>query len=398
MQYVELGSNAYRRILFSMLLGSIVTFAILYGPQTLIHIFPRHFNIPPSTASLIISFATVGLAVGMLFITVFSNAWGRKKIMGTSLILASVLNILLALSPTFKILISLRILQGIILSGFPAIALTYLSEEISPNHVGRVIGIYVSGSAVGGFIGRVIISTLTSLFTWNIAVLILGILSVFFSLLFVIYLPESKNLKHTTISFNNFISGMIRALKNKKLFYMYVIGFLILGAYVALFNYIGFPLSKSPYNLSQTAISFLFIFQLCGSWGAYFSGKLTEKYSRVHLMFGAITLSLIGSILIISSNIFILILGLILFVCGTFAGHSVTSGWIGTISSPDLKVYSSSIYLFFYYTGSTLIGWFGGIFLSLFGWIGVILMICGLLMITVCLVVLISRSLSLETI
>ncbi|WP_318588270.1 MFS transporter [Bacillus thuringiensis] len=398
MQYIELGSNAYRRIFFSMLLGSTVTFAILYGPQTLIHIFPEQFNIPPSTASLIISFATVGLAIGMLFITVFSNAWGRKKVMTISLILASALNILLALSPNFNILSSLRFLQGFILCGFPSIALTYLSEEISPEHVGRVIGIYVSGSAVGGFIGRVIISSLTSFFTWNIAVLVLGVFSMFCSILFAIYLPESRNLKHTTISFDNLISGMVRVLKNKKLFYMYTIGFLLLGTYVALFNYIGFPLSKSPYHLSQSTIGLLFIFQLCGSWGAYFFGKLTEKYSRVHLIFGAITVSLIGAIMTISSSIFVLSIGLILFATGFFAGHSITSGWIGVISPPDLRVYSSSIYLFFYYIGSTLIGWYGGMLLSLFGWSGMILMICGLLTIIGLLAFLIHQSLGQKTI
>ncbi|MDF2053165.1 MFS transporter [Priestia megaterium] len=398
MQYTELGSYAYRKIFFSMLLGSTVTFAILYGPQALIHIFPNQFNILPSTASLIISFATVGLAVGMLFVIVFSNSWGRKKIMTISLVLASLLNILLALSPNFKILASLRILQGFIISGFPAIALTYLSEEISPNHIGRVIGIYVSGSAVGGFIGRVIISTLTDFFTWNIAVLALGLFSLLCSLLFGIYLPESKNFKYTPLSFDNLISGMLRALKKKELLYMYAIGFLLLGVYVCLFNYIGFPLSKSPFHLSQTLIGFLFIIQLCGSWSAYLFGKLTEKYSRVHLMCWSTAISLIGSIMTLSSNIFVLIIGLILFASGFFAGHSITSGWIGTISSPDLKVYTSSLYLLFYYTGSTLIGWSGGMFLSLFGWYGVILMICGLLMITGLLVFSIKHSLGLASI
>jgi YNFM family putative membrane transporter len=398
MQYIEFGTPAYRRIFISMLLGSTVTFAILYSPQTLIHTFSKEFNISPSTASFTISFATFALAVSMLFITVFSNAWGRKKIMGASLLLASLLNILIAFSPHFQTLIFLRIIQGVAMSGFPAIAMTYLGEEISPKHIGRIMGIYVGGSALGAFVGRVIVSTLTEYFSWNIAILVLGLFSLLCSLLFWIYLPESKNFKKTNLSFTNWASGISSGLKNKNLFYIYGMGFLLLGVYVALFNYISFPLSKPPYHLSQTVIGFLFVCQLAGSWSSYFFGKLTERYSSTLLMIWAIIMALIGSLMTISSNIFILIIGLILFASGFLAGHSVASGWIGRISHPSSKVYASSLYLLFYYTGSSLIGWSGGVFLSHSGWSGVIFMICGLLIFTGLLVIIISRSLRLSQI
>lgn len=38
-------------------IGSTVTFAILYGPQTLIHTFSESFGISPSTASFTVSLA-----------------------------------------------------------------------------------------------------------------------------------------------------------------------------------------------------------------------------------------------------------------------------------------------------------------------------------------------------
>ncbi|USK58436.1 MFS transporter [Peribacillus asahii] len=396
MQYIEFGTPAYRRIFLSMLLGSTVTFAILYSPQPLIHTFSKQFNISPSTSSLTISFATVALAVSMLFITVFSNAWGRKKIMGISLLLTSLVGILASFSPNFETLIFLRIVQGIAMGGFPAIAMTYLSEEVSPRHIGRIMGIYIGGSAFGGFLGRVIVSTLTDFFSWHIALLVLGLFSLIGSLLFWMYLPESQNFKKAKLSFGNWATGISGGLKNKSLFCIYGIGFLLMGVYVSLFNYIGFPLSKSPYHLSQTAIGFLFIFQLTGSWSSYLFGNLTERYSRSRLVSVAIVMALIGSLMTLSSNIFLLIIGLVLFASGFFAAHSIASGWIGIISPPRSKAYASSLYLLFYYIGSSLIGWFGGVFLSHFGWGGVIFMICGLLIFTSSLVIVISQSLRLS--
>lgn len=396
MEYIERGTPGYRRTFLSMLLGSTVTFAILYGPQTLIHTFSVEFRTLPSTASLTISCATVALAVSMLFITAISNAWGRKKIMSLSLLLASLFNILIAFSPNFETLLVLRILQGAAMSGFPAIAMTYLGEEISPGNIGRIMGIYVGGSALGGFIGRVIISTLTDLFSWQTAVLVLGLFSLLCSLLFWMYLPESRHFSRIKLSIGNWATGMSNGLKNKNLIYIYGLGFLLLGVYIALFNYISFPLSKPPYHLSQTVIGFLFVFQLAGSGGSYLFGRLTERYSRPSLMGLAILMTLAGSLLTLSGHIVMLIVGLALFASGFLAAHSIASGWIGLVAQPQAKGYASSLYLLFYYTGSSLIGWAGGLFLNGYGWHGVISMIVVLLFCSGLLLLVLYRSLRLS--
>ena len=88
--------------------------------------------------------------------------------------------------------------------------------------------------------------------------------------------------------------------------------------------------------------------------------------------------------------------GLILFAAGFFAGHSLASGWVGMIADPRIKVYASSLYLLFYYTGSSLLGWAGGFFLTRFGWYGVIFMISVLLIATVLLTLTLTRSLRLS--
>ncbi|WP_433775124.1 MFS transporter [Bacillus wiedmannii] len=194
-------------------------------------------------------------------------------------------------------------------------------------------------------------------------------------------------------SFTNWVFGISNGLKNKKLIYLYGMGFVLLGTYVALFNYIGFILSKPPFGLSESMIGFLFICQLAGSWSSYLFGKLTERYSRTRLMSWVILMLLTGSLMTLSSNIFILIIGLILFASGFLAGHSIASGWIGIISHPSSKAYSSSLYLFFYYIGSSVIGWSGGVFLSIFGWSGVIFMICVLVVTTGLLLMALNRSL-----
>ncbi|MGF9979542.1 MFS transporter [Viridibacillus arvi] len=383
----------YKPIQWSMFLGSIVTFAILYSPQTLIQIFSETYEISPSLASLPVSIATFTLAITMLFVAVFSDAYGRKQIMVWSLLLASILNVLLAFSPNFYVLVGMRAIQGIVLGGFPAIAMTYLSEEIKGNDLGRIMGIYVAGSAFGAFVGRIVVSSISDLFSWHVAVVIMGLLCLFMGLYFTRNLPKPRNFERRALSFTNWYSGMKIALFNKKLLLVYGMGFLLLGVYVALFNYISFPLSKDPFNMSQTFIGLLFVFQLTGTWGSYLFGRLSEKYQRAPLILLALLLAFAGALFTLSSHLIVIMLGLMLFATGFLASHSIASGWVGLIVDSHWKAYASSLYLLFYYTGSSVLGTMGGTFLEGNGWHGVIVMVS----VTLLLVALFAISLNFQS-
>ncbi|HEX2952573.1 MAG TPA: MFS transporter, partial [Bacillota bacterium] len=219
MEYIEIGSRDYWKALLCMLVGSLVTFAVLYCPQPLISVFSEEYHVSPSTASFTISFATGALAISMLFVPLLANAWGRKRMMGLSLLSTSVLAILSAFSHNFHWLLTLRLLEGISLAGFPATAMAYLGEEFSPKSIGSVMGVYVAGTGVGGFFGRVIIGTLSDLWSWQIALLSLGIFSLLCSIWFWLNLPTSRNFKRVTLSFTNWADSLKAGLSQKNLWY-----------------------------------------------------------------------------------------------------------------------------------------------------------------------------------
>jgi MFS transporter, YNFM family, putative membrane transport protein len=52
---------------------------------------------------------------------------------------------------------------------------------------------------------------------------------------------------------------------------------------------------------------------------------------------------------------------------GFFGAHSIASGWTGQ-SAPAGKAQASSLYNLFYYGGSSVIGWFGGVAFDARGW------------------------------
>ncbi|MBZ2279798.1 MAG: MFS transporter, partial [Buchnera aphidicola] len=69
-------------------------------------------------------------------------------------------------------------------------------------------------------------------------------------------------------------------------------------------------------------------------------------------------------------NLLIIILGLIIFASGFFASHSIASSWVSSYTS-FARVQATSLYLFFYYLGSSVFGTFGGFFWFFWHWFGI---------------------------
>ncbi len=359
------------KITWGMFLGSLVTFAALYGPQTFIQHFTRDFHMNASESSLVLSISTFTLAFGMLVMAAVSNKWGRKNIMVFSLISSSLIYILVGFAQNFEILLILRAIQGFATAGFPAIAITYLAEEIPGNQFSKVLSVYITGNGFGGFFGRIVSSSIMDLSNWHIAIFILGIVTLILSIIFIFLVEPSKNFVSQELSVKSWIGGIIAACKDAKLWFFYGLGFLGLGVYVAMYNYISFPLIKD-FGLSQTLVGFVFVFQLMGSIGSMTVGKLSDRYTRGQMLCVSITIVLVGICLTAVHFLPILLLGLLCLSCGFFAWHSLVSSWVSTSAMPTAKAYASSLYLLFYYVGSSVIGTIGGHFYDASGWNGVV--------------------------
>lgn len=291
-----------------------------------------------------------------------------------SLFATSILAILTAFVPNFHILLLLRCLQGFVLAGLPAIAMAYISEEIDRSSLGLVMGLYISGNSIGGMSGRIIIGVITDFFNWRLALGSIGFLGILASFLFWSKLPDSKHFEARKFEIEKLIKSSINHLKNPKLLCLYCIGFLIMGSFVSLYNFIGYQLIESPYNLSQTLVSFIFIIYIVGTFSSTFMGRLADIHGQHKILCISIFIMLIGVCITLDINLLLKIIGIALLTFGFFASHSIVSSWIGKLATHD-KAQASSLYLLFYYVGSSIGGTTGGVFWSSYGWWGVVGMI-----------------------
>ena len=165
------GSSGYRRILAALACAGVATFAQLYSLQGILPFISRDLNVSAAQAALTISAATVGLAVAVLPWSFAADRWGRVHTMGLAVILATILGLLVPLSPTFEILLVLRVLEGAALGGIPALAIAYLTEEISPRNATAAAGAYVAGTSLGGLFGRLLAGPVADVAGWRMGTL-----------------------------------------------------------------------------------------------------------------------------------------------------------------------------------------------------------------------------------
>ena len=380
MTYIQPHTKDYQKASIALFISGFVTFATLYTTQPLMPLFAEEFGISAAAASLTLSISTGILAFALLTAAALSDGFGRKTIMAISLFATSVLGLLTAFSPNFAALLAMRGLLGFFLAGVPAIAMAYVGEEFDPRGLGKMMGLYISGTSLGGMSGRLLTGLLTDLFSWRAALGIIGGLSVLLSYLFWILLPRPQHSAKRKTSVKKASLAYGAVLMNKRLLSIISLGFLLMGSFVTLFNYIGFQLMGPPYRLSQTVIGFIFIVYLAGAISSVYMGKKADRFGSPLMLKIGIAIIAGGALLTLLPQLSLKIAGIAVFTFGFFGSHSIASSWVGQTAG-EQRVQASSLYLLSYYLGSSLAGSFGGFFWTHFKWPGIISFIIGLLLI-----------------
>jgi YNFM family putative membrane transporter len=232
------------------------------------------------------------------------------------------------------------------------------------------MGLYISGNSIGGMSGRLLSGVFTDFFSWRIAVGVIGCFALAAALMFWKILPDSRHFRPTPLRPRTLAINFRLHWRDRGLPLLFVTGFLLMGAFVTLFNYIGYRLMQSPWHLSQAIVGLLSVAYLTGTWSSPKAGTMTSRFGRGPVLLGSTAIMLLGVLLTLFASLWLIFAGMLLFSAGFFAAHSVASSWIGP-RARRAKGQASSLYLFSYYLGSSVAGTLGGVFWHRFGWNGV---------------------------
>ncbi|MFN3770241.1 MAG: MFS transporter [Ectopseudomonas guguanensis] len=379
------GSAGYRRATLALFCAGFATFAMLYCVQPLLPLLAAHFRVSAASSSLALSLTTLSLALSLLVSGALAESWGRKPVMAAALGLAALLGIACALVEEWGTLLMLRALLGLALSGLPALAMAYVGEEFDPEALPAAMGLYIGGTALGGLLGRLLAGLLSDIGGWPWALGGIAGLGLLALGLFLWLLPPSRHFTAQPLSLRGLLGNFVLHLSNPRLRLLFTLAFLLMGGFVALFNYVGFRLAGAPFNLSSTVIGLLFTVYLLGIFSAGWAGRLVPRFGARQVLHGGIALMLLGVALCAAPWLSAAVVGLALFTLGFFAAHAVASGQVGA-HAQGAKAQASALYLCAYYLGSSLVGYVGGYVWEHAGWLALLCVLASLFVVAMLLV------------
>lgn len=374
--HIEAGTPAYRRANLAMFIGGFTTFALLYGPQPILPVLSSEFSLTPARASLSVSAATATLALMLVPASLLSDRYGRTALMKCSLFGSALLCLLLPLAQHFDQLLLLRALLGAAAAGLPAAAMAWIGEEIVAGARGRAMGLYIAGNAFGGMSGRFLAALLTDWGSWQIAFLTLGLLGMLAALLFWKSVPASRHFQPHSIAPRELLASTASLFRDPGLIRLFLASFLLMGSFIALYNYLGFRLLAQPYGLSQVGVGAIFLMYALGTVASAWSGRLVDQIGRRNVLWMTVVATGLGLALTLAQPLAIIIAGVALFTFGFFGAHATASGWVGE-RARTRRALAAALYLTSYYLGASVIGSLAGFGWAWGQWTGVALMLSG---------------------
>lgn len=354
-------------------IAGVAAFLNLYITQPLLPLLIRLFGVSEATAGMTISASTLGVAFAAPLAGILAEKVGRRRVIVASTFLLALPTVLAATSSSLNVLIFWRFLQGLLMPGIFGVTIAYITEEWAPDQVTTVMSIYVSGSVIGGFMGRVIsgMAATHALIpgmepSWKSGFAFVAALDIVCGIFLLRWLPADH--RHTHEMRHEGLQQVLEHLRNTRLVATYAAGFSILFTLVAIFTYITFHLAAEPYLLSPAELSWLFVVYLVGVFVTPIAGIWMRHVGPKKALLVAVVIGLFGALNTLSNAVGWILVGLILCSCAVFVCQSACTSYIGQAAPPGSRSSAAGLYVCFYYIGGCVGGVLPGYFWPWGGW------------------------------
>ncbi|QIK72714.1 MFS transporter [Propioniciclava coleopterorum] len=387
------GEPAHRRITFALFLAGLATFALVYCTQPLLPLLADAFGVSPATSTLALSVTTISMGAALLVFGPLSDALGRLTLMRVTLLVAALIAVASAFAPTWGLLLLLRGALGFAVAGLPAVATAYLREEIHGDWATAATGLYIGGTAIGGMSGRLLTGLLAEAFGWQAALAGIAAMALAIAVALGVLLPPARRFVPTPLNRVELADNARRMLLDRGLLTLYALGFCAMGAFVAAFNGLSFRLVAPPFDLGVGVASLVFVTYLIGSFSSPWAGRLAARFGSRTVVPVALAIFAAGVALTLVDHLTAVVGGVGLITFGFFAAHGTTSGWVTARAASRGRGtgMAGSLYLAFYYTGSSVCGALAGQAWSMGRWPAVAALTGGLVLVAIALAVSMRR-------
>ena len=281
----------------------------------------ENLNLDISKAGLLITAYMIPFGIFQIIFGPLADRYGKKQVITISVVVFTVATGMCALGTNISNLSLLRALTGIFAASVMPISLALIGDVFPMQERQQAIGTFMGLSFLGQGLSMAIGGAIAYFLNWRGVFITYAILSLIPAVLLIKnykLLPSEKNPN------SQILKPYIKLISTKTSLFTYIIiileGIFIVGS----FSYIGSFISK-VYHYNNLYIGFIMTgFGIMSVIGGRMSGKIASKLgTRKVLSIGLISASLADiMIYFFGTNIFILIIGVVLLGLGFIFTHS----------------------------------------------------------------------------
>lgn len=361
-----------RRIAVALAGGG--AFLNLYSPQAVLPLLSSEFGARAADISTIMTASTLAVALTAPFTGAVADVLGRKRVITAAMIALIVPTAMIAFSSSLEAIIFWRFMQGLLLPPIFAVTVAYIGGEWPADEAVGMTGIYTSGAAIGGFLGRLITGLLAEPIGWRGAFLAVAALTALCAVGVIWLLPREKNFVRAE-NIRVSLLQMLDHLRKPQLLATFAVGFGVLFNFMAAFTFISFALAQPPFNLSPAGLGLIFVVYLIGTVTTPTTGIWVARFGRRHFVIGALLVWALGIALTLVPSLAAIVIGLsVAAVCGFFTQASSQS-FVVTTARTGISS-AIGLYVTAFYVGGSAGAFFPGLAWEYGGWpavVGVVL-------------------------
>ena len=371
------------------MLAGMCTFLNVYCTQPLLPLLRETFHASELEVSLTVSATIFATALTAPVVGMIAERRGRKKVIVPSLFLLAVPTALAATSTSLRALIFWRFAQGLFVPGIIAVMLAYVNEEWAGRGVGRAMSSYVTGTVIGGFLGRFISGIIAAHWHWRSTFLVLAALDLIGAFVVRAWLPLAKNFVRA-----EHLQQVLRQakdhLRNPRLLANFGMGASALFALVGCFTYANFYLAAAPFHLNSAQLGSIFFVYLVGVVITPQSGRFLDRSGFRHTTVVYCTMMVAGLTLTLVQSLPVVVIGLAIFSSGVFVAQAAATVQTGAIAG-RARSSAAGLYVAFYYLGGSMGATLTDFFWRWEGWPGCVILLGGVSLVSLWLARISSR-------
>lgn len=257
------------------------------------------FGSTTSEIQLTTSFAMIGLALGQFFFGPLSDAFGRKKVALTILVIYLLASLIAVFTTSLYFFLFLRLIQGLMAGGSIVIAKASVGDKFSGDEMAKMLTSLMVVNGIITIIAPLLGGFALTISTWRSIFIILTIITLIVIIGVFMKMPPSTKAEQTTLNYSRIFKDFGTLLKKPS----FVIPMLLQGlTYVMLFSYASASpfITQKVYNLTPQQFSVILAVNGIGLiLVSQIVALLVEKLSRYTLLIYLTVIQIIGVILII---------------------------------------------------------------------------------------------------